>query len=53
MIDKQFNEIDKEYINYLIDNKIMEDKMLDYKAELPGPKDSDEKGVFSRYLIFC
>ncbi len=53
MINKQFNEIDKEYINYLIDNKIMEDKMLDYKAELPGPKDSDKKEFLADISSFA
>lgn len=53
LIDKRFNEIDNKYINYLVDNKIAEDKMLDYKEELPGPKDSDKKEFLADISSFA
>ena len=42
MINKPFDQIDKDEIVNLISNEVREGRMLDYKETLPGNSDSDK-----------
>jgi hypothetical protein len=53
MIRKNFKEIIKADIDFLIDNKIGESKTLEYKQKLPGPKDSDKKEFLADISSFA
>lgn len=53
MIQKNFTDITKEDIDFLIDNKISEIKTLEYKEKLPGPQDSDKKEFLSDISSFA
>jgi len=53
MIQKNFNEITKADIDFLIDNKISEVKTLEYKEKLPGSQDSDKKEFLADISSFA
>lgn len=53
MIQKNFDEITKEDIDWLIENKIAESKTLEYKLELPGRRDSDKKEFLADISSFA
>lgn len=43
MIPKPFNDIKKEHIDALIQNRVRESKTIDYKEEIPGNRDEDKR----------
>jgi hypothetical protein len=53
MIQKNFDEITKEDIDWLIENKIAESKTLEYKLKLPGHRDSDKKEFLADISSFA
>lgn len=53
MIQKNFDEITKADIDFLIDNKIGESKTLEYKETLPGSKDSNKKEFLADISSFA
>ncbi len=53
MIQKNFNEITKTDIDFLVDNKISEVKTLEYKEKLPGSQDSDKKEFLADISSFA
>lgn len=53
MIQKNFDEITKADIDFLIDNKIGESKTLEYKETLPGTRDSDKKEFLADISSFA
>jgi len=53
MIEKNFDDITKVDIDFLVDNKISEIKTLEYKQMLPGPKDSDNKEFLADISSFA
>jgi len=53
MIPKNFDDITKADIDLLVDNKTSEIKTLEYKQELPGPKDSDKKEFLADISSFA
>jgi len=53
MIQRNFKEIDKTDIDFLIINKISESKVLEYKLKLPGTLDSDKKEFLADISSFA
>ena len=53
MIQKNFQDISKTDIDFLIENKISEIKTLEYKERLPGPQDSDKKEFLADISSFA
>lgn len=53
MIQKTFDEIDKNDIDNLITNKVSESKTLEYKEELPGSKDKNKKEFLADVSSFA
>lgn len=53
MIQKNFDDISKPDIDYLIENKIGELKTLEYKEKLPGPTDNDKKEFLADISSFA
>ena len=53
MIQKNFDDITKADIDFLIDNKISESKTLEYKEKLPGSKDNDKKEFLADISSFA
>lgn len=53
MINKRFDEIIKDDIYNLISEKIPEGKMLEYKEDLPGPRDQDKKEFLADISSFA
>ena len=53
MIPKNFEDIAKADIDYLVDNKIGEIKTLEYKQELPGGQDKDRKEFLADLSSFA
>jgi hypothetical protein len=53
MIQKNFDDITKADIDFLIDSKISEIKTLEYKEKLPGSQDSDKKEFLADIASFA
>lgn len=53
MIHKNFDDIIKADIDFLVANKISEIKTLEYKSELPGSQDSDKKEFLADISSFA
>jgi hypothetical protein len=53
MIQKNFDDINKADIDFLITNKINELKTLEYKQKLPGSTDSDKKEFLADISSFA
>jgi hypothetical protein len=53
MIQKNFDEIIKGDIDFLVDNKIIESKTLEYKETLPDSKDEDKKEFLADISSFA
>lgn len=53
MIPKNFDDISKEHIDLLVENKTAELKTLEYKEQLPGPQDSDKKEFLADVSSFA
>ena len=53
MIQKNFDDISKADIDFLVENKISEYKTLEYKEKLPGPQDSDKKEFLADISSFA
>ncbi|HUT28422.1 MAG TPA: ATP-binding protein [Sedimentisphaerales bacterium] len=53
MIPKNFDDIEKTEIDFLIGNKIGERKTLEYKERLPGRTDSDKKEFLADISSFA
>jgi len=53
MIQKNFDDIAKVDIDFLIENKINEFKTLEYKQKLPGSTDSDKKEFLADISSFA
>lgn len=53
MIQKNFNDICKADIDFLIENKIAEVKTLEYKKKLPGHTDGDKKEFLADISSFA
>lgn len=53
IINKNIEDIEESDLEYLIDNEIIETKLLDYKGKLPGSNDSDKKEFLSEISSFA
>ncbi len=53
MIEKPFDAISKEDIDALITNEVSESKTLEYKQELPGTRDKDNKEFLADVSSFA
>jgi len=53
MIQKDFNDITKADVDFLVENGIGEMKTLEYKAKLPGSQDSDKKEFLADVSSFA
>ncbi len=53
MIQKNFDDVTKTDIDFLVANKISEVKTLEYKEELPGSQDSDKKEFLADISSFA
>jgi hypothetical protein len=53
VIQKNFDDITKTDIDFLVENKISEIKTLEYKGKLPGSQDSDKKEFLADISSFA
>ena len=53
MIQKNFDDITKTDIDFLVANKIGEIKTLEYKGKLPSSQDSDKKEFLADVTSFA
>ena len=53
MIQLPLNQITKEAIEELVDNKVQEGRTLEYKQELPGNSDGDKKEFLADVSSFA
>ncbi len=53
MIHKEFDAINENDINFLIDNQVPESKTIEYKQELPGNADKDKKEFLADVSSFA
>lgn len=53
IISKKVEDIEESDLQYLIDNEIIETKILDYKGELPGNTDSKKKEFLADVSSFA
>ena len=53
MIQRNFEDIEKSDIDFLVENKISEVKTLEYKKELPGSQDKDKKEFLADICSFA
>jgi len=53
MIQRNFDDITKVDIDFLVDNKISEIKTLEYKGKLPGSQDNDKKEFLADISSFA
>ena len=52
-VDKTLSEFEKNDIELLIKNEVIENRMLDYKRELPGKKDEDKRECLADISSFA
>ncbi len=53
MISKPFDSIDKQDIEFLIENKVREGKTIEYKGTLPGNSDKDKREFLADVSAFA